>query len=182
MITSGQSKTSQSENRKSQSTTDFLRGNNKAQLATTTFVNNADNTSIMSQAPEQNSNEANLTAQTNSSSSVTSTVFPNVAAPKPDLELKMLEIAKDVQCRTQELCERLSIRPHWPHHEHPPRKMPYNDQLLTTNDPTKGSLHKGDRDLLNPNQRLQPRSTYGLWLGQINAFSHENQWTDGPWG
>ena len=60
--------------------------------------------------------------------------------------------------------------------------MPFTGNFLMHNDQTKGLLHEDDRDLMNPNRRLQPRSTYDPWEGQLDPYSHETNWYSGPWG
>ena len=129
-----------------------------------------------------------------SSSSVTTAVAANVDMNQADLEnetecifdkhAELNQRIEKVEQRTNDIDARMAIRQRWPNHERQPRKMPYNSDFLTRNDPTKGLLHEDDRDPMNPYRQvpLQPRSTYDPWDGQIDPYAHESNWTNGPWG
>ena len=61
--------------------------------------------------------------------------------------------------------------------------MPHTDQFLYHNDPTSGLPHEDDRGILElcQRRRLEPRSSRGPWLGQVNPYAHERTWTEGWW-
>ena len=72
-------------------------------------------------------------------------------------------------------------RRHWDDAEHlrPPRKWPLNDDCLE-NSPLLGL--RDDRDYRNPDWRPYPPSAHDPWLGNVDAYAHEQSWTNGPWG
>ena len=82
---------------------------------------------------QQGPSELNLAESSSSSVSA-------IMKSQESLEAEIVDIAdkiEDIQARSHELYQRLAIRPRWPNHQQLPRKMPYTDDFLTRNDPTK---------------------------------------------